>query len=106
MSDAGTVNQHSNLRPEREAYYERMAGFDLSPLWEVNRRLVTPEPVVDAVPHLWNYDAIRSGLLESGDLITTKEANRRVLILENPGLDSTHRIVDSLFAIFHHKNLF
>lgn len=98
MSDAGTVNEHSNLRPEREAYYARMADYELSPLWEVNRRLVTPEPVIDAVPHLWDYDEIRSGLLESADLISTQEANRRVLILENPGLDSSHRIVESLFA--------
>ncbi|MBT5051317.1 MAG: gentisate 1,2-dioxygenase [Rhodospirillaceae bacterium] len=98
MSDAGSVNELSNLRPEREAYYERMAEYDLSPLWEVNRRLVTPEPVIDAVPHLWDYQEIRSGLLESGELITTKEAQRRVLILENPGLDNSHRIVDSMFA--------
>tara|TARA_R110000787_G_scaffold25882_10_gene72565 strand:+ start:200 stop:334 length:135 start_codon:yes stop_codon:yes gene_type:complete len=43
MSEAGSVNEHSNLRSEREAYYERIEQYDLSPLWEVNRRLVTPQ---------------------------------------------------------------
>jgi gentisate 1,2-dioxygenase len=98
MSETGSVNEHSNLKSEREAYYERIEQYDLSPLWEVNRRLVTPEPVIDSVPHLWDYSAIRDSLLESGELITTKEAQRRVLILENPGLDKSHRIVESLFA--------
>ncbi len=98
MSDTGTANANSNLRPQREEYYERIGKYDLSPLWEVNKRLVTPEPVIESVPHLWDYDAIRDMLLESGELITTKEANRRVLILENPGLEKSHRIVESMFA--------
>jgi len=98
MSEAGSVNEHSNLRGAREVYYGEIAEYGLSPLWEVNRRLVTPEPVIESVPHLWDYDAIRASLLKSGELITTKEAQRRVLILENPGLDNSHRIVESLFG--------
>ena len=43
MSETGSVNENSNLRTEREAYYDRIAAYDLSPLWEVNRRLVTPQ---------------------------------------------------------------
>lgn len=98
MTRAGTANPDSNLRSERENYYRRIDDYALSPLWEVNRRLVTPEPVIESVPHLWDYAAIRETLLESGELITTSEAQRRVLILENPGLDKSHRILESLFA--------
>lgn len=98
MSEAGSVNQQSNLRSAREEYYDQIAEYDLSPLWEVNKRLVTPEPVIEAKPHLWDYDAIRASLMRSGELITTKEAQRRVLILENPGLDHSHRITESLFG--------
>ena len=46
MSDAGSVNEQSNMRDAREAYYGRIATQDLSPLWEVNKRLVPPEPVI------------------------------------------------------------
>ncbi|MPY70705.1 MAG: gentisate 1,2-dioxygenase [Alphaproteobacteria bacterium] len=94
-SSAGSAGART---AEREAYYARIHERDMSPLWEVNRRLVTPEPVIDSVPHLWDYDGLRDTLLESGTLITAKEAQRRVLILENPGLDGTHRITESLFA--------
>ena len=37
-------------------------------------------------------------MMESGALITAKEAERRVLILENPGLEGQSRITNSLFA--------
>jgi gentisate 1,2-dioxygenase len=83
----------------REAYYARVGKLDLSPLWTT--RLVPPEPKhhVKAVPHLWDYDnVVRPILMESGPLITAKEANRRVLTLENPGLNGSHRILESLYA--------
>ena len=37
-------------------------------------------------------------MIRSGDLITAKEAERRVLVLENPGLPGQYRITNSLFA--------
>ncbi|CAD7837607.1 MAG: Gentisate 1,2-dioxygenase (EC 1.13.11.4) [Olavius algarvensis Gamma 3 endosymbiont] len=37
-------------------------------------------------------------MLEAGELITAKEAERRVLILENPGLRGASRITTSLYA--------
>jgi gentisate 1,2-dioxygenase len=84
----------------REAYYAKIAATgELSPLWTT--RLVPPLPkdAVKAVPHLWDYDGtVRALLLEAGPLITAQEAQRRVLTLENPGLDGTHRILESLYA--------
>ena len=37
-------------------------------------------------------------MLEAGELITAKEAERRVLILENPGLRGQSKITTSLYA--------
>jgi gentisate 1,2-dioxygenase len=37
-------------------------------------------------------------MLEAGDLITAKEAERRVLILENPGMPGDSKITTSLYA--------
>src|SRR6201747_1779790 len=37
-------------------------------------------------------------MLQAGNLITAKEAERRVLVLENPGLAGQYRITHSLFA--------
>jgi gentisate 1,2-dioxygenase len=47
---------------------------------------------------LWRYDEIRPLLMEAGRLITAKEAERRVLVLENPGLRGASQITQSLYA--------
>ena len=85
--------------PERlEDYYARIASWQVAPLWERLANLVTREPRIDAVPYLWNYDALRPILLESAELISEEEAERRVLILENPGLSGQSAATNTLFA--------
>jgi len=84
--------------PERTAFYERIRGRRLAPLWEVLHGLITPEPRSPCVPALWRYDEIRPFVLESGGLITAREAERRVLILENPALPGRACITRTLYA--------
>ncbi len=84
--------------PEREAFYERIGKHNMTPLWEVFGELVTAEPQPEARPALWRYADVRPHVMESADLITAKEAERRVLILENPGLAGRSRITQSLYA--------
>jgi gentisate 1,2-dioxygenase len=50
------------------------------------------------VPAIWRYREIRPFLMESGGLLTAKEAVRRVLILQNPGLHGQAAITHTLFA--------
>jgi len=83
---------------ERQAFYDRIDGDNLTPLWEVFHDLVSKAPASPARPALWRYDAVRPFVLESGGLITAKEAERRVLVLENPGLRGQSRITPSLYA--------
>jgi gentisate 1,2-dioxygenase len=85
-------------KPERRAYYDRIDAYNMAPLWEVLHGLVTPEPVSPIRPALWRYDEIRPCLMESGRIISAKEAVRRVLILENPGLRGASQITRSLYA--------
>jgi gentisate 1,2-dioxygenase len=84
--------------PERRSLYERLNAHSTAPLWEVLSRLVTPEPRPASVAAIWRYDEIRPLLIEAGRLITAKEAERRVLVLENPGLPGASRITQSLYA--------
>ena len=84
--------------PEREAFYGRIAGENLAALWNVMGDLITREPSSACRPHLWKFDKIRAYMLEAGKLITAKEAERRVLILENPGLRGQSKVTTSLFA--------
>ena len=84
--------------PEREAYYRKIDPHNLTPLWSVLGKLVTKEPGSGCQPWLWRYADVRTHLMEAGDLITAREAERRVLILENPGLRGQSRITSSLYA--------
>lgn len=68
------------------------------PLWERIQELLPPEPVVDSRPHLWDYAKLRPILLESAELIGADEAERRVLVLENPGLAGQSAVTETLFA--------
>ena len=82
----------------RQQYYERIAHHHLTPLWEVLGALVPKTPNSPAQPALWRYDALRDTVMEARTLITAAQAERRVLILENPGLPGQSAITQSLYA--------
>lgn len=83
---------------KRQEFYQRLDGKNTAPLWEALARLVTPEPRSLCVPALWQYDELRPLLMEAGGLITAQEAERRVLVLENPGVRGISQITQSLYA--------
>jgi gentisate 1,2-dioxygenase len=84
--------------PERRAFYERIGRKHITPLWVSLANLVTPEPASACQPASWAYGDIRAAMIEAGGLITAKEAERRVLVLENPGLRGHSKITTDLYA--------
>src|SRR3981189_2687738 len=84
--------------PEREAFYKKIDGENLSALWNVMGDLITPQPRSACRPHLWKFDAIRDYMTEAGKLITAKEAERRGGGLEKPGPRGQTKVTTSLFA--------
>ena len=82
----------------RQEFYRRMDRDNLAPLWEVLHALVLPQPQSPCKPGYWNYKAIRPYIMEAGRAISAKEAVRRVLILENPGLRGQSCITRSLYC--------
>jgi len=97
-ADTGAFFEKPALTPERQAFYARLEAGGVSPLWEVLSTLIRARPAPDAVPVLWRYDALRPLLLEAGRLLTPQEAERRVLVLENPGLRGQSKLTGSLYA--------
>ena len=89
---------HGPARAELADFSSRIQTVQLCPLWERLKDLLPAEPVVKSRPHFWRYTEIRPLLLESGRLIGELEAERRVLILENPGLAGESSVCESLFA--------
>lgn len=88
--------KRSSLALER--YHARIGARQMVPLWERIGDLLPPEPRVASRPYLWDYDALRPMLLESAELIGADEAERRVLVLENPGLEGQSAATETLFA--------
>ncbi|HEY2979230.1 MAG TPA: gentisate 1,2-dioxygenase [Burkholderiaceae bacterium] len=86
------------MNESRRAYYERIGQHSMTPLWEVLGALVPPAPRTPVVPALWRYAELRDQVMEAGALITAEEAERRVLILENPALRGQSCITQSLYA--------
>jgi gentisate 1,2-dioxygenase len=84
--------------PERRAFYEKIDKKNLTALWLSLADLVTPEPKSPCQPASWNFNDIREYMLEAGSLITAKEAERRVLVLENPGLRGQSKITTDMYA--------
>lgn len=83
---------------QRAQFYQRIDQENLTPLWEVLNALVPSQPTTPCVPAHWRYEEVRPFLMEAGRLITAREAERRVLVLENPGLRGASSITRSLYA--------
>ncbi len=87
-----------NVQAARQSYYDRISKYDMAPLWEKLRDLVGNEPKTHCAPAIWRFRDVKSMVMEAADLISAKEAERRVLVLENPALRGQSRITQTLYA--------
>ncbi|WP_318503161.1 cupin domain-containing protein [Bacillus sp. T3] len=70
-----------------DQYYEGMKKNHLGPLWYDLGHMVTKEPVHHVEPYLWKWKTLREYVLKAGDLLEPgKDAERRVVYLQNPSL--------------------
>jgi gentisate 1,2-dioxygenase len=82
----------------REEFYERIDPHNMAPLWTRLKALVPREPSPVGLAHRWRYEDVRPYVMESAEHISAREAERRVLILENPGLRGTSQVTGNLYA--------
>jgi salicylate hydroxylase len=83
---------------EREQFYRRIEPHSMAPLWTRLKSLVPREPTPTGVAHRWRYREVRPHVLEAAQHITAAEAERRVLILENPALRGSSQVTGTLYA--------
>ena len=70
------------------AYRKELTKHNLVPLWPSLRNVLPYDrPIHNTQPTLWRYEQIRPKLLQAGKLTPIDKAERRVLVLANPGLD-------------------
>jgi gentisate 1,2-dioxygenase len=67
-------------------YIDALRAANLVPLWPSLRAMMPPGAArTNTRPTLWKWSAIRPLLLEAGQLTPMEKAERRVLVLANPG---------------------
>jgi gentisate 1,2-dioxygenase len=75
-----------------------LGAYNVRPLWTASVNAVTRappgQPLRRAVPTIWRYQIIRAELIRAGATVSVEEAERRVLVLVNPG----HRTVEGTSA--------
>jgi gentisate 1,2-dioxygenase len=80
-----------------EQFYTDLEANYLQGLWRVVTQ--TPEPRTAAVPHVWPGRMLREQLERAGALMTMdRSAERRVLLLVNPGLQAINAATHTLTA--------
>lgn len=67
---------------ELKAYFADLAAQNLWPLWTLNQ---SREPKSKATPYIWHWRDLRPLAMRAAELVGTKEAERRALVLSNPG---------------------
>lgn len=72
-----------------------IAKLNLMPLWE---RIGAMKPGSPCVPFMWRYDDLRPELVKAVELISKKDAERRVLVLENPELRGSTFVTNTLYC--------
>lgn len=88
-----------NDRQDMESYRASLASNNLAPLWEIMRRLAPHGPEErGGQPIHWNWSLLREQALRAGELISSEEAERRVIVFENPAFPGEGRATTSLYA--------
>ena len=67
-------------------YREAMTAAGVAPLWPMMRNVLPHgQPTAITKPGFWAFDAMRPLLLRAGELTPVEKAERRVLVLSDPG---------------------
>ena len=67
-----------------QAFYRELEASSMAALW--GQRGGAPAPKSKAVPFVWHWQDVRPQAMRAAELVGTEQAERRVLLLANPGL--------------------
>jgi gentisate 1,2-dioxygenase len=81
-----------------QTFFDALRPLQLAPLWTQYRHMLTPTPQGKTRPYIWRYAEVRPHLMRAGELVNTQEAERRVLMLINPGLEGQAATTSTLYA--------
>jgi len=80
------MHELGRLEDLPQDYRDDLSALNLVPLWPSLRAVLPPAvPTRRTLPTFWSYQALRPLLMKAGELTPMDKAERRVLVLANPG---------------------
>ena len=80
------MHELGRLEDLPQDYRDELTKLNLVPLWPSLRAVLPPKvPTRKTQPTFWAYDTLRPLLMRAGDLTPMEKAERRVLVMANPG---------------------
>ncbi len=80
------MNELGRLEDLPADYLAKLRELNLVPLWPSLRAVLPPKvPTRQTRPTFWSYQTLKPLLLQAGELTPIEKAERRVLVLANPG---------------------
>lgn len=92
------LTQSHGRDAELAAFEHGLAGFGVAPLWRMMRTLAPRAPGAAGEFTHWRWRELRTLVLEAGTRISAEDAERRVLILENPAFRGQGKATSSLYS--------
>jgi gentisate 1,2-dioxygenase len=83
---------------EEQEFHDRIGAENLAALWVSRRGMDLTRPASTAEPTIWRFGDVRPHVIAAGDIVTTEDAFRRVLVLENPAYKGEMRATNTLYA--------
>jgi gentisate 1,2-dioxygenase len=91
-----TLISSSGVR--EDAAYDELEKMNVGALWRHLDNLFPGEPPARAVPFRWSYRALRPYMMHFSETLPIEDAQRRVLMLVNPGMRDTSATATGLYA--------
>ncbi len=80
------MNTLGRIEDLPDDYVQALTKLNLVPLWPNLRGVLPPKiPTRHTTPTCWAYKDVKTVLLQAGQLTPIEKAERRVLVLANPG---------------------
>ena len=83
---------------ELASFYKDLESISSAALWTVQEETLVSEPKSKATAHIWRWKDLRPRAMRAAQLIGTEDAERRVLMLLNPGLAGRVATTNNLFS--------
>ena len=88
MTQAQTQNA-APVEAQREELYKALGGLHAYGFWTIQGDMEPREPRVRELPHVWRWKDFEPHIATASEIVPPELAERRGIILHNPGLDMT-----------------